>query len=100
MTGKLELPLTKLCDITNSFALMLPLSFNRVGKIDCALVTVRNKGGAYEGKTILSIGMAYSNARILRKPDAHWMTQCIDDNEMSSCNLAKPNGCAGVIAHK
>lgn len=70
----------------NSFALMLPLSFNRVGKIDCALVTVRNKGGAYEGKTILSIGMAYSNARILRKPDAHWMTQCIDDNRKYSGN--------------
>ena len=72
--------------MANSFALMLPLSFNHEGKIDCALVTVRNKSGAYEGKTILSIGMAYSNARILRKPDAHWMTQCIDDNKKSSCN--------------
>jgi hypothetical protein len=59
----------------NSFALMLPLSFDDPLKIDCALVVVRNENGAYEGKTILTTGMAYTNARILRKPDAHWLTQ-------------------------
>ena len=60
----------------NSFALMLPLSFDNPSVIDCALVTVKNQSGAYEGVTLFTIGMAYSNARILRKPDAHWMTQC------------------------
>ena len=81
----------------NSFALMLPLSFNNVGKIDCALVSVRNNSGAYEGKTLLSIGMAYSNARLLRKPDAHWMTQCIDENRKASCNQVTLSGCISDV---
>ena len=62
----------------NSFALMLPLSFEDPLRIDCALVVVRNKNGAYEGKTIFTTGMAYSNARLLRRPDTHWITQYFD----------------------
>ena len=65
----------------NSFALMLPLSFDNPSVIDCALVAVKNQSGAYEGVTLFTIGMAYSNARILRKPDAHWMTQCFNGRD-------------------
>ena len=90
----------------NSFALMLPLSFNYnyASKNDCALVVVRNKNGEKEEKTLLSIGMAYTNARLLRRPDAHWMMQCIDGTRLRSAigsgNLeGEPQSSEGELEH-
>ena len=58
-----------------NFALLMPLAFHDPMKVECALVTELNKGGRYEGTTILTCPMAYADARLLRKPDAQWIVK-------------------------
>ena len=60
---------------TNSISLLLPLSL--VGKktdADCALVIERLANGNYQGQTILTLDMAYQDARQICRPDSDWLT--------------------------
>ena len=62
----------------DGFGFLLPLSFNTDNPedVDCALVIQpKSDGQGYNAETILTPDMAYSNARLLRRPNAHWLTE-------------------------
>ena len=62
----------------DGFGYLVPLAFNpsRPDHIDCALVVQPTSDGrGYRAATLLTPDMAYSNARLLRRPDAHWLTE-------------------------
>lgn len=54
--------------------LLLPLCLQEDGKADLALVVEKDPGGlTYRGNTVLTLDMAYSNARLLARPDRDWL---------------------------
>lgn len=54
--------------------LLLPLCLNDGVTPDLALVVTKNdKGNYYQGHTCLTIDMAYSNARLIAKPESNWL---------------------------
>lgn len=72
----------------NKMSLLLPLSLVDDDIIDLALVTERTSSGNYLGHTILPLDWAYSNARLITRPDSDWLVADkietvneIDDNE-------------------
>ena len=60
-----------------SFGFLLPLSLLGTKGVDVALVVSKAGGKAYQGQTVLTKEMAYSNARLLRRPDTQWMFEWI-----------------------
>ncbi|MEU1353018.1 DUF3825 domain-containing protein [Streptomyces cinnamoneus] len=52
--------------------LLLPLSLQSVNVVDLALVVSR-QGEFYRGHTVLTTAMAYTNARLLARPDSDWL---------------------------
>lgn len=58
---------------TNKMSLLLPLSLIDDEVIDLALVTEKTQSGAYLGHTILPLDWAYSNARLVTRPDSDWL---------------------------
>lgn len=52
--------------------LLLPICLEHPGKADLALA-VQRSGGAYLGSTVLTLDMAYNNARLLARPDTEWL---------------------------
>lgn len=58
---------------------LLPLYMEEAeytGKPQCALALRRSKSGNYyEGATILSLDMAYNNARLIARPDITWLNR-------------------------
>lgn len=74
----------------NKMSLLLPLSLLDDEVIDLALVSEKTQSGAYLGHTILPLDWAYSNARLVTRPDSDWLvaekietttTTDIEDNE-------------------
>lgn len=58
-----------------SLQLLLPLDMNGNGQPEMVLAIEKDERmKTYRVKTILSIEMAYSNARLLRKLDYHWLS--------------------------
>lgn len=57
----------------NKMSLLLPLSLLDDEVIDLALVTEKTQSGAYLGHTILPLDWAYSNARLVTRPDSDWL---------------------------
>jgi len=57
----------------NKMSLLLPLSLVDDDIIDLALVTERTPSGNYLGHTILPLDWAYSNARLITRPDSDWL---------------------------
>ena len=55
-----------------SIQLLLPLCLVSASKADLAL-TVTRYGDQYRGGTVLTLDMAYNNARLLTKPDTEWL---------------------------
>lgn len=55
-----------------SIQLLLPLCLRQPDKADLALVVDR-VGDAYRGNTVLTLDMAYKNARLLARPDSDWL---------------------------
>jgi cold shock CspA family protein len=54
--------------------LLLPLCLQEDGKADLALVVQREEDRrSYRGNTVLTLDMAYSNARLLARPDRDWL---------------------------
>jgi len=58
---------------TNKISLLLPLSLIDDDIIDLALVTERTPSGNYLGHTVLPLDWAYSNARLITRPDSDWL---------------------------
>lgn len=53
---------------------LLPLSLSsNISAPDVALVVERYENGNHEGHTILDLDMAYTNARLVCKPDSDWL---------------------------
>lgn len=57
----------------NKMSLLLPLSLIDDEVIDLALVAEKTKSGSYLGHTILPLSWAYSNARLITRPDSDWL---------------------------
>ncbi len=57
----------------NKMSLLLPLSLLDDEVIDLALVTEKTQSGSYLGHTILPLSWAYSNARLITRPDSDWL---------------------------
>lgn len=55
-----------------AICLMLPLCLTNPEKTDLALAIKRNNG-FYTAKTILTLDMAYNDARLIAKPDTDWL---------------------------
>jgi hypothetical protein len=55
-----------------SVQLLLPLCLRQPDKADLALVVDR-VGDSYRGNTVLTLDMAYKNARLLARPDSDWL---------------------------
>nr|WP_192772767.1 DUF3825 domain-containing protein [Plantactinospora soyae] len=55
-----------------SVQLLLPLCLLRPNVADLALVVSRNNM-QYRGETVLTLDMAYNNARLLCRPDSEWL---------------------------
>lgn len=57
----------------NKMSLLLPLSLVDDEVVDVALVTEKTPSGNYIGHTILPLNWAYSNARLVARPDSDWL---------------------------
>ena len=57
----------------NKGSLLLPLSLVDPDRVDLALVVERQVSGAYQGQTILPLNLAYSNSRLVTRPDSDWL---------------------------
>ena len=59
----------------NVMSMLLPISFSRAknGAPCMALVAERQKNGIYLGRTVLTMRMAYNDARLLCRPSSEWL---------------------------
>lgn len=71
----------------NSGSLLLPLALMDEGRVDLALVVERQPSGAYQGQTILTLDMAYTDSRLVARPDSDWLRT--DDIHNSAPDLAE-----------
>jgi hypothetical protein len=54
--------------------LLLPICLEHPGRADLALAVQKTASGdAYRGATVLTLDMAYNNARLLARPDTEWL---------------------------
>lgn len=60
--------------VRNVLSWLLPLALNPGSRADIALVVERFPNGNLEGHTILDLDMAYTNARLISKPESDWLT--------------------------
>ena len=69
----------------NVMSMLLPISFTRAknGAPCMALVAERQKNGIYLGRTVLTMRMAYNDARLLCRPSSEWL---------NTTGLAEENG--------
>ncbi|MGI6211688.1 MAG: DUF3825 domain-containing protein [Anaerovoracaceae bacterium] len=58
----------------NNISLLLPLQLLQTGVADLALVVERLENGNYQGQTILTLSMAYNDARQICRPNSEWLT--------------------------
>src|SRR5262249_28571953 len=58
----------------NRISLLLPLALLSDESVDRALVVERTPSGNYLGHTILPLDWAYSNARLVCRPDSDWLS--------------------------
>ena len=59
---------------TDTMCLLLPLALVDDDHPDVALVVSRASERAYQGETILTMAMAYGNARLVCRPESDWLT--------------------------
>lgn len=57
----------------NQVCLLLPLCLVNDEKEDIALVVKKTIANRYSGATILTLDMAYADARLIRKPNSEWL---------------------------
>ncbi|MBE6915205.1 MAG: DUF3825 domain-containing protein [Ruminococcaceae bacterium] len=57
----------------NKMSMMLPLSFTASGEPELVLVCERTNSGNYLGQTILTLAMAYVDARLICQPGSEWL---------------------------
>ena len=58
----------------NRGALLLPLALVQQNHVDLALVVEwQPQSERYQGETILPLNIAYSNSRLITRPDSDWL---------------------------
>lgn len=57
----------------NRGSLLLPLALMDEDRVDLALVVERQVSGSYQGQTILPLNLAYTNSRLVARPDSDWL---------------------------
>ena len=57
----------------NTCSLLLPLSLMDDDHVDLALVVERQPSGSYQGQTILPLYLAYTDSRLITRPDSDWL---------------------------
>lgn len=67
----------------NTMSLLLPLALVDEDKIDLALVVERHPSGSYQGQTVLPLDLAYSNSRLVTRPDSDWLKTDVIINQGS-----------------
>lgn len=67
----------------NTMSLLLPLALVDEEKIDLALVVERHPSGSYQGQTVLPLDLAYSNSRLVTRPDSDWLKTDVIINQGS-----------------
>lgn len=60
--------------VRNAISWLLPLALSAGSQADVALVVERFPNGNMEGHTILDLDMAYTNARLISKPESDWLS--------------------------
>lgn len=58
---------------SGKMSLMLPLSLISDDRVDVALIVVREGDKNYIGRTILTLNMAYLDARLICRPESEWL---------------------------
>ena len=58
----------------NAMSLLLPLCLLDDEHADAALVVQLMPSGNYQGQTILTMQQAYTNARLICRPDSDWLS--------------------------
>ncbi len=59
--------------VTRKITLLLPLCLKRDTVPSLALAVSKSIAGNYQGETILTLDMAYNNARLLCRPESDWL---------------------------
>lgn len=67
-------PRTVFAPILQTRDKQLPLDLTENNVPDVALVVELTESGAYLGQTILTMRMAYTNARLVSRPDSDWLS--------------------------
>ena len=63
--------------------LLLPLSLVDEEHVDNALVVNKSTAtGNYQAETVLSLTMAYMDARLVARPDSYWLTNATEENTL------------------
>ncbi len=57
----------------HKLSMLLPLCLLSEDHVDLALVVERTASGNYQGHTIYPLDWAYSNARLIARPDSEWL---------------------------
>ncbi len=65
----------------NTMSLLLPICLMDDDIADAALVVQLMPSGNYQGQTILTMRQAYTNARLICRPDSDWLTTASRANE-------------------
>ena len=60
--------------VRNAISWLLPLALSAGSQADVALVVERFPNGNLEGHTVLDLDMAYTNARLISKPESDWLS--------------------------
>lgn len=69
--------------------LLIPVCITDKTVADCALA-VRRIDDVYVAKTILTMDMAYSNARLITRPDPEWLHPLKDENDIEEEDIISP----------
>lgn len=57
----------------HKLSMLLPLCMLSEDRVDLALVVERTESGNYQGHTIYPLDWAYSNSRLIARPDSEWL---------------------------
>ena len=71
----------------NTMSLLLPLALVDEDTVDLALVVERHPSGSYQGQTVLPLDLAYSNSRLVTRPDSDWLKTDIITEQDSDLSL-------------
>ncbi|WP_088189027.1 DUF3825 domain-containing protein [Desulfosporosinus sp. FKA] len=70
--------------------LLIPVCVTKKTIADCALA-VRKIDDVYIAKTILTLDMAYNNARLITRPDPEWLQPLKDANDIKEDDIIGPD---------